>query len=318
MMAEGRCPVAAGSQTHDSLALLLERLDLRRVETDVYVDDGAPDYLPRLFGGQVAAQALAATGRTVQTDRRVHSLHVYFLRPAMPNEKLYFNVERLKEARAFDTRRVTVNQHGKPILSAAASFHIAETGPEDPMASGHPVDPESLPRWEENFAGARHRLSPLWAQSRPLDMRYAQLPAALDPVLAQRPRRHQCTYLRADGAFPDDPLLHACLTVYASDMTLLETAILPHGNVWADGHFHGASLDHAMWFHRPFRADRWLRYEQHAECTGGSRGFATGCIYDEQGLLVVSVSQEGLLRPTHGAGTWLAGTAPHHGERRSG
>jgi len=316
-MAEETPQAAAVPQASDSLALLLQRLNLQRVEPDVYLDEGAPEYLPRLFGGQVAAQALTAMGHTVATHRRVHSLHVYFLLPGMPNEKLYFNVERLKEGRSFDTRRVTVNQRGKLIMTAEASFHVAETGPDEPVvASVHPVDPESLPRWEEQFAGARDRLSPLWSQSRPLDMRYAQLPAALDPLLAQRPRRHQCTYLRTDGAVPDNPLLHACLTVYASDMTLLETAILPHGTVWADGHFQGANLDHAMWFHRPFRADRWLRYEQQSQWTGGARGLATGCIYDERGWLVVSVAQEGLLRPTHGAGTWLAGTAPHPDERR--
>jgi acyl-CoA thioesterase-2 len=293
-----------------ALRYLLERVDLDAVAPGVFRDEGGEEPLHRLFGGQVAAQALAAMGRTVDADRPVHSLHVYFLRPGRPSVPLDLHVTPVKRGRGFDVRRVDVRQDGEPILAASASFHRAEPGPLYAVAAGFDfAEVEALPRWETRFARRLERLSPLWSRPRPIDLRYVD-PAPLDESLRSRPRTGQQTFVRADGPLPTDQLLHACVAVYASDMTLLETALLPLGLVWADGEFDGASLDHAMWFHRPPRADRWLRYEQCAETMAGGRGLASGRMYDENGELVVTVMQEGSLRPTGGAGSWLARTAP--------
>ena len=295
-----------------ALRYLLERLDLEVIAPGVFRDKGGDEPLHRLFGGQVAAQALAAMGRTVDADRPVHSLHVYFLRPGRPSVPLDLHVTPVKHGRGFDVRRVDVDQDGEPILTASASFHRAEPGSCYESAAELGFDHgavEALPRWEDRFAGRLDRPSPLWARPRPIDLRYVD-PAPLDASLRSRPRTGQQTFVCADGPLPDDPLLHACVTVYASDMTLLETALLPLGLVWADGEFDGASLDHTMWFHHPPRADRWLRYDQYAQAMSGGRGLASGRMYDENGRLAVTVVQEGSLRPTRGAGSWLARSAP--------
>lgn len=280
----------------EALARLLQRLDLRLVDDDELLDPGAPDTLPRVFGGQVAAQALLALGRTVVPYRPVHSLHVHFVGLALPAEPLLFRVTRLKEGRSFDLRQVSVLQRDRVVLTAIGSFQEHEPGPvHHPPATAMP-DPASLPRWEQQFADRRDRLTMLWGRSRPVDLRFVD-PPHLDPRLPHRPRDRMRVLWRSDGPLPDDPLLHACLAVYAADTTLLETALLPHGTVFADGRFHAASLNHAMWFHAPVRADEWLLHEQSAEATGGGRGLATGRMYDLSGALVVSAAQEGLLRP---------------------
>jgi acyl-CoA thioesterase II len=292
-----------------ALRYLLRRLDLDVVAPDVFRDPGGDDPLHRLFGGEIAAQALVAMGRTVAADRPVHSLHVHFLRPGRTGVPLDLRVTTVKQGRSFDVRQVDVTQDGALVLTASASFQLPEPGPAYAASAGAVTDPEMMPRWEDRFAHRRDRLSPLWTRSRPIDLRYVD-PPPLDKALRTRPRTGQQTLVRADGPLPDDPLVHACAVVYASDMTLLETALLPLGVVWADGEFDGASLDHSMWFHQPPRADKWLRYDQTAESMSGGRGLASGRMYDENGELVVTVMQEGSLRPTGGAGSWLAGTAP--------
>lgn len=298
-----------------ALRHLLDRLDLDPVAADVFLDAGGDEPMARLFGGQVAAQALAAMGRTVPVDKPVHHLYVEFLRPPRASIPLRLEVAAVKDGRAFALRRVEVGQDGVPVLTATASFHRAEAGPVR-LPAGEPAGAgPAVPRWENRFAGRRDRLSPLWDTPRPIDFRYLD-PAPLDDTLRRRPRGGQEALLRADGALPDDPLIHACVAVYASDMTLLETALLPLGQVWADGETDGASLNHALWFHRPFRTDRWLRYDQRAEALAGGRGLASGRIYDESGELVATAVQEGSLRPTNGAGSWLARSAPDRTLRR--
>lgn len=280
----------------EALSRLLQRLDLQHVGDDELLDPGAPDSLLRVFGGQVAAQALLALGRTVAPDRPVHSLHVHFLGLARPAEPLLFRVTRLKEGASFDVRQVSVLQRDRVVLTATGSFQAHEPGPEHPLPVRALPDPATLPRWEEQFSDRRDRLTMLWRRSRPVDLRFID-PPHLDPLLSDRPRDRMRVLWRSDGPLPDDPLLHACLAVYAADTTLLETALLPHGTVFADGRFHAASLDHSMWFHAPLQADDWLLHDQSAEATGGGRGFATGRTYDLSGRLVVSAAQEGLLRP---------------------
>lgn len=286
-----------GAGTTPALERLLERLSLVPSGDDVLRDPGAAEPLPRLFGGQVAAQALAALGATVVPGRDVHNLHVEFVGLATPGLPLDFHVTRLKDGRSFSIRQVSVRQSGRVVLAATGSFHDPEPGPAYCRPWSGPPDLEGLPRWEERFGGHDDRLTVLWRQPRPIDLRYVDGPPQLDPLLADRAPDRLRTVWRADGPLPDDPLLHACLAVYASDTTLLETALLPLGTVFADGRFHAASLNHTMWFHGPFRADSWLVHEQEASWTGGGRGLATSRTYDLAGRLVATAAQEGLLRP---------------------
>lgn len=298
-----------------ALRRLLDRLELDAVSPGVFRDAGGDEPLERIFGGQVAAQALAAMGRTVETDKPVHRLHVQFLRPALASAPLDLLVTNIKDGRAFAVRQADVLQRERLVLTATASFHRAEPGPQHLPRAASAIDAGALPRWEDRFAERRDRLSPLWDRPRPIDFRYLD-PAPLDESLRQHPRDGQQALLRADGAMPDDPLLHACVAMYASDMTLLETALLRLGLVWADGEINGASLDHVMWFHRPFRTDQWLYYDQRAEALARGRGLASGRVYDA-GELVATVLQEGSLRPTNGAGSWLARSTPDHALRRA-
>lgn len=290
---------------------LLARLELEPCGGDRFRDAGTDDAVPHVFGGQLAAQALAAMGRTVGADRRAHSLHVHFLSMARSQAPLELHVERLKQGRAFDLRQVTVRQGPMLVLTAVGSFHAQEQGPlhPSPQPDRLPVDLDSLPRWEEQFAGRQDRLTLLWQRSRPFDLRHVDPPPQLDPVLGVGQRTSHRVLWRADGGLPDDPLISACLAVHATDATLLETALLPVGQVFADGGFHAVSLDHTLWFHLPFRADHWLLHEQSAEALGGGRGFATSRTYDRAGRLVLSTAQEGLLRPAV-PGTAVVGARP--------
>jgi acyl-CoA thioesterase-2 len=303
--------VTARPDAAPALRELLTRLDLERSGVDRFRDTGTDSAVAHVFGGQLAAQALMAMGRTVGGDRLPHSLHVHFLSMARSQDPLDMKVDRLKQGRAFDLRQITVRQGGLPVLTAVGSFHDCEPGPLHPPSSPGrlPVDPTSLPRWEEQFSGRRDRLTLLWQHSRPFDLRHVDPPPQLEPDLSAGQRTSHRVLWRADGELPDDPLVHACLAVHATDATLLETALLPLGQVFADGNFHAVSLDHTLWFHLPFRADRWLLHEQRAEALGGGRGFATSRTYDDDGRLVLSTAQEGLLRPA-AAGEAVVGRRP--------
>jgi len=276
---------------------LLDLLDLEQIELDIFRGRSPDERRQRVFGGQVAGQALVAAGRTVPPDRPVHSLHAYFIRPGDPTVPLVYTVDRTRDGRSFTTRRVSAVQHGKTIFTLSASFHHAEPGPEhaDPMPDvppPHEVEPNSE-RWAKILGEGHPRLS-----ESPIDLRSVGLLSAeaeRDPSL--RTTRNQ-VWLRVDGDLPDDPLLHVCLMTYASDMTLLDSVLLGHGLSWLDGRTTGASLDHAMWFHRSFRADRWLLYAQESPVAYGGRGLARGQVFTAEGVLVVSVVQEGLIRTT--------------------
>jgi acyl-CoA thioesterase-2 len=249
----------------------------------------------RVFGGQVAGQAMVAAGRTVPADRPVHSLHAYFIRAGDPAVPIVYTVDRVRDGRSFSTRRVSAIQHGKTIFTLSASFHRAEPGPEhaDPMPAAPP--PETI---EPNVARLARLLGPdrMRPHMHPIDVRSVgplSAEAARDPALRTT---SNLVWLRVDAELPDDPLLHVCLMTYASDMTLLDSVLTGHGLSWQDGQTSGASLDHAMWFHRPFRADRWLLYAQESPAAYGARGLARGQVFTDSGELVVSVMQEGLVR----------------------
>jgi len=204
-------------------------------------------------------------------------------------------VDRVRDGRSFTTRRVSAVQHGEAIFTLSASFHHAEPGPvhADPMPDVPP--PETVERNSDRLARLLGE-APRQVYDSPIDLRSVgpmSAEAARDPSLLTT---RNLIWLRVDGKLPDDPLLHVCLMTYASDMTLLDSVLLAHGLTWLDGRTSGASLDHAMWFHRPFRADRWLLYAQDSPVASGARGLAHGEVFTAAGELVVSVMQEGLIR----------------------
>ena len=284
-----------------ALDQVLDLLDLEQIEVDIFRGRSPEgERRQRVFGGQVAGQALVAAGRTVPEDRPVHSLHAYFIRPGDPTVPLIYLVERVRDGRSFTTRRVTTIQHGKTIFTLSASFHRDEPGVEhaDPMPDVPPPDAiaTTAERMEKLFGPSVRE----WYDGNPIDIRHIgplSFEAERDPSLRTT---RSMVWLRVDGDLPDDPLLHVCLMTYASDMTLLDSVLLAHGLSWADGRTTGASLDHAMWFHGPFRADQWLLYSQESPVASGARGLARGQVFTQDGQLVVSVVQEGLIRARAG------------------
>jgi acyl-CoA thioesterase-2 len=274
---------------------LVDLLELEQLEVNLFRGVSPQNARERIFGGQVLAQGLMAAGRTVDAGRRVHSMHAYFLRPGDPHVPIIFDVDRIREGRSFTTRRVVAIQHGEAIFNAAASFHVPEDGPDhsDPMPDVAP--PESIPAAEPSPWGDEENpetASP-WAGERPIDMRF---PGG-DPWSAEGPRPpDQDMWLRANGTLPDDPLVHATVGAYVSDIALLGTTTMPHASPGSKG-FMMASLDHVMWFHREFRADEWLLFHLHSPSAMGARGFARGSVFRADGQLAMSIAQEGLIRP---------------------
>jgi acyl-CoA thioesterase-2 len=276
---------------------LLSILDLEEIEVNIFRGRSPQENRQRVFGGQVAGQALVAAGRTVERGT-VHSLHAYFLRPGDPTTPILYSVDRIRDGRTFTTRRVVAIQHGYAIFHLSASFQPQEAGPEHQLPMPDAPDPETLPTWDERIAGVLDELPPelrRWlTRDRPIEMRPVEFVNPFRP----RPREpRQLIWIRAAGRLPDSPLLHQCVVAYASDLSLLDTAAHPHAIAWNDDRYVMASLDHAMWFHRPFRADDWLLYAQESPSAHGARGFTTGNLFTRDGRLVVSVAQEGLIRP---------------------
>lgn len=273
---------------------LVTLLDLEVIEVNLFRGRSPDENRQRVFGGQVAGQALVAATRTVEPDRFVHSLHAYFLRPGDPTAPILYEVDRIRDGKSFTTRRVVAIQHGRAIFNLQASFHVREGGPDHQMAFPEGIpDPESLPDFKTRMAPYKERMGEWYDRPRPIDIRYIDG----DPFSRQgNPAQGQRVWMRAAGVLPDDPTLHACIVTYASDMTLLDTTVLPFGLSWESPGMQMASLDHAMWFHRDFRADEWLLYDQSALSSGAGRGLAGGAIFCQDGTLAVTVVQEGLVR----------------------
>jgi acyl-CoA thioesterase-2 len=271
-------------------------LDLETIEVNIFRGVSPKEDRQRVFGGQVAGQALVAAGRTV-TSGTVHSLHAYFLRPGDPSVPILYDVDRIRDGRSFTTRRVVAIQHGRAIFNLSASFHVHEEGVDHQAAMPDVPGPEEVPTMAERMERYRDELGAWLDRPRPIDTRFVGM-GPFDRRENPRPLPpSQQVWFRADGRLPEDPLLHACVVAYASDLTLLDTTTLPHGITgWDQPGVMMASLDHAMWFHRPFRADEWLLYDQESPSAAGARGFARGLIYSRDGRLVVSVVQEGLVR----------------------
>lgn len=275
---------------------LVELLDLEQIELNIFRGRSPEEALQRTFGGQVAGQALIAAGRTVAPDRPVHSLHAYFLRPGTPGVPIVYTVDRIRDGRSFTTRRVLGVQQGRTIFALTADFHLPEP---EPFAHQAPMPqvpgPDDLPTAIEEVAAAYGRLPSYITRRQPFDVRYVERLAWTDDELAGLDA-NSAVWLRTNGTLGDDPLIHACAVTYASDMTLLDSVRRPVEPLYGDKHFDLASLDHAMWFHQPFRADDWLLYQQQSPIAVGGRGLAHGQLFDQQGRLVVSVMQEGLFR----------------------
>jgi acyl-CoA thioesterase II len=286
---------ATGQEALDGLVGLL---NLETLEVNLFRGISPPHSLPRVFGGQVAAQALVAAGRTVPEDREVHSLHAYFIRPGDPSVPIVYETERVRDGRSFTTRRVLAIQHGVPIFALSASFQLPQTGLEHTLTAPEGVPAPDTLRGLDALAesgGARW----LTQGPRPLDMRFVSAPPWSDDFAGatEEPTR---VWIRADGTLPDDRLLHVCMLTYVSDLTLLGSVLVRHDQ--AEGPVQMASLDHAMWFHRPFRADEWLLYTCYSPTAGGGRGLGTGRFTRADGTLVATTVQEGLVRVARHAG----------------
>src|SRR4051812_27285220 len=281
---------------------LLDLLDLEQIEENIFRGQSRSAVVPRVFGGQVAAQALVAAGRTVPADRAAHSLHAYFLRPGDPGAPIVYSVDRIRDGRSFATRRVVAVQHGKPIFHLSASFQTEEEGLDHQAPMPPAPDPATLPTSQERLRGYDH-LDPgvverLLEAREAVDLRYVEEPPYGRFGAPREP--HSQVWFRTNGKLEgaiDEPLLHVVLATYVSDMTLLDSVLLAHGRGgWAVGDVVGASLDHAMWFHRPFRADEWLLYDQQSPSASGGRGLGQARIWTADGRLAVSVIQEGVVR----------------------
>ncbi|MFF8955875.1 acyl-CoA thioesterase [Streptomyces sp. NPDC014894] len=280
---------------------LLDLLDVERIERDIFRGESRASVVPRVFGGQVAAQALVAAGRTVPEDRTAHSLHAYFLRAGDPGAPIVYTVDRIRDGRSFTTRRVVAVQHGRPVFHLSASFQTYEEGLEHQTPMPAAPDPETLPTAAESVLSYGENFRDPTVAGRLLDsraavdLRYVHAPPYATVGEPREPRSQ--VWFRANGKLADDPLLHLCLATYVSDMTLLDSVLLAHGRGgWTVGDVVGASLDHAMWFHRPFRADEWLLYDQESPSASGGRGLGQARIHTQDGRLAVTVIQEGVVR----------------------
>jgi acyl-CoA thioesterase-2 len=283
---------------------LVGLLDLESLEVNLFRGVSLDPDRVRLYGGEVLAQSLMAAGRTVDPERRIHSMHAYFLKLGDPKAPVVYEVDRIRDGGSFTTRRVVAIQHGTAIFNMAASFQVAEPGPDH---HDHMPDEPAADSLSSNWPlPGEGELEPIDRQGSPhvvdaFDIRHVGefTPPGGNHGAARDP--DQDTWFRTRGTLPDDPLLHACIVAYASDLTLLGTALLPHPMEAEHPGYMVASLDHVMWFHRLMRADDWWLYHAHSPSAAGGRGFAIGQVFCADGTLAVSVAQEGLVRPVRRA-----------------
>ncbi len=279
-----------------ALDQLLSILDLEPLEHNLYRGLSPQVGWQRVFGGQVIGQALVAANRTVE-GRKAHSLHAYFLRAGDPAVPIIYEVDRIRDGGSFSTRRVVAIQHGHAIFSMAASFHKEEDGLEHQMPMPDAPPPEDLPSEaelkEELIGRVPEPVRAYWQHERPIEIR----PVDVSRYFSRDQKApSQLVWIRATGTLGDDLALHQCVLAYASDFTLLDTALIAHGRFVFDPNLMLASLDHAVWFHEPFRADEWLLYAQDSPSSGASRAFCRGTLFTRDGRLVASTAQEGLVR----------------------
>jgi acyl-CoA thioesterase-2 len=280
------------------LQSVLKTLELEPLEQNLFRGLSPQVGWQRVFGGQVIGQALVAATRTVENGAPAHSLHGYFLRPGDPARPIIYQVERYRDGKSYTARRVVAIQHGRPIFTMAASFHFPESAfdhqvgmPKVPMPDELPAEKDLLKQFADQMPENMKRY---FTRERPIELR------PTDPMHYLKPEAGraalQNVWIRAADRLPDDEAIHQCVLAYASDMTLLDTALVPHGRNLFDAGLQMASLDHALWFHRKFRADEWLLYAQDSPSSFGGRGFTRGSIFTMDERLVASVAQEGMIR----------------------
>ncbi len=277
---------------------LVKLLALERIEENLFRGQSQDLGWGTVFGGQVLGQALSAAVQTVPSDRNVHSLHAYFLRPGRVDRPIVYDVDRIRDGSSFTTRRVVAIQSGQPIFNLAASFQVMEDGFEHQDAMPEAPAPESLPTEQERAASFAQRLPRMLRERALADRPFELRPVGPeeDPFLPSPRAPHRMIWLRTAGKLPDDPALHAYLLAYASDHGFVTTSLLPHGVTWLTPGMQVASLDHVMWFHRPFRVDEWLLYVVDSPAAHGARGLVRGRMFSRDGKLVASCAQEGLIR----------------------
>ena len=280
------------------LEALLELLDLEQVEVNLFRGVSPTEGWQRVYGGQVIGQALVAASRTVDDINRVaHSLHGYFLRPGDTTIPILYKVDRIRDGQSFTTRRVVAIQKGQAIFSMSASFQVYETGLEHQTAMPCVPDPETCPSETElmqpHLEGMSEDQRAIASRPKPLEMHFIDDSVEFS---AEPQEPFQRVWIKTVDSMPSDIRLNQCLLAYASDMTLIDTSYRPHGISWHNDNFQVASLDHAMWFHKPFTVDGWLLYYQDSPFSGGARGFSRGTFYNQQGELIASCAQEGLIR----------------------
>jgi acyl-CoA thioesterase-2 len=276
---------------------LLHLFDLETIEVNIYRGRNRDIGTGRIFGGQVLAQALMAARRTVEPDRFAHSMHGYFILPGDLDAPVVYFVDRLRDGKSFTTRRVTAIQHGRAIFNMSTSFQVMEEGLEHQAAIPVVPQPEELENELDLFRGIEARIPEqqrgVLLQDRPIDWRPVD---PLDPFEPEARPPVRYLWLRAIGQLSDDPTAHQAVLAYASDYGILATALAPHGYSVRTPGMQAATLDHAIWFHRPLRVDDWLLHAMESPAAHGARGFARGSIYTRDGTLVASVAQEGLIR----------------------
>ncbi len=277
---------------------LVQLLDLEPIEQNIFRGVSPKVSLQRVFGGQVAGQALVAAGRTVDPARHVHSLHSYFIRGGDPTVPIVYETEVVRDGRSFSIRRATAVQHGKPIFVLSASFQLDQAGVEHQSSMPDAPQPDDVPTLDERAAGAEEQTAVLRRLAHPFDLRFLDDPPSVQRARGPREFAPHRVWMRARGRLPDDPLLHVCALTFASDITLLDSVLIHHGLAPRLDPIKMASLDHAMWFHRPFRADEWLLYVTSSPTASGGRGLARGRFFSQDGRHVASVVQEGMLRVT--------------------
>ncbi|NMR19658.1 acyl-CoA thioesterase II [Cellulomonas fimi] len=283
---------------HDPMARLLAMLELSPEPgpgaDDRFTGSSLPQPHGRVFGGQVLAQALLASGRTVGPERLPHSLHAYFLRPGDADRPISFAVERLRDGRSFSARRTHALQNDRPILTMSTSFQEQQEGLEhaDPMPDAPP--PDEVVSARDVLGPIDHPIAQFWIQQAAFDLRHVDESIFVGPAKVRTDR--QLVWIRARGPVPDDQLLHRALMAYACDQVMLESILRKHGQSWVSPGLSMASLDHAMWWHRPARVDEWLLYAQRSPSAQGGRGLATAEVFTQDGRLVATIAQEGMVR----------------------
>ncbi|MEU3015528.1 acyl-CoA thioesterase [Nocardia asteroides] len=282
-----------GEQSPD-LRVLLDLLDLESIGDDVFVGNHPEKVWSRTFGGQLVSQAIVAAGRTAG-ERPLHAINAHFVRGGDVKKPIEYHVQRHRDGRALANRTVTASQDGQELFVMLAAFQDWGKGLEHAHEGPQVPDPESLPRIEESFAGFEDKLEMFINAPHPIDMRYTNDPAWILKGTGEK-LNHNRVWMRTDGTLPDDPLLHVAALGYSSDTTVLDSIITTHGLSWGLDRILAATVNHSIWFHRPFQFDDWTLYATESPVAAGSRGLATGRFYSRSGELLATTVQEGVIR----------------------